>query len=166
MWNNPEYLFSFQWVPFYGYNTIQPSIYQPFIYQPIIWVDALRDFTPSCSKKDIPSYPVSNFFVTNEGTSVIEVAVTGFLKEEVTVERKDLLLIVKGTRETPPEDKKEEPSKYFYRNLACRDFSLDFKGHESWDFDKLEVFMDRGILTIKIPLKEEFKPVKQKYEIK
>ena len=144
----------------------QPIIYGPIIQQPIIWVDALRDFTPSCSKKDIPSYPVSNFFVTNEGTSVIEVAVTGFLKEEVTVERKDLLLIVKGTRETPPEDKKEEPSKYFYRNLACRDFSLDFKGHESWDFDKLEVFMDRGILTIKIPLKEEFKPVKQKYEIK
>jgi HSP20 family molecular chaperone IbpA len=148
-------------IPFYGYNTILP-----FIYQPIIWVDALKDFTPSCSKKDIPSYPVSNYFITNDGDHVVEIAVSGFSKEEITVERKDLSIFVKGMREAPPEDKKEKPSKYFYRNLACRDFELEFKFYESCDFDKLEVSMDKGILTIKIPLKEEFQPVRKKYEIK
>ena len=151
-----------------GYQELkyQPFYQPPVIYGPIIWVDVLRDFTPSCSKKDIPSYPVSNFFVTNDGTSVIEIAVTSFFKEEVTVERKDLTLLVKGVKEKPADEKKEEPSKYFYRNLACRDFELEFKGHETWDFDKLEVYMDRGVLTIKVPLKEEFQPVRQKYEIK
>lgn len=139
----------------------QPIIYGPIIQQPIIWVDALRDFTPSCSKDT--SYPVTNFSCDKDGNVLIEIACTGFELDELTVERKDLKIIVEGKRKNK---EAAEDRKYFYRNIATRDFTREFMGSEKWCFDKLSVSYKDGLLAIAIPLKEEFQPVRQKYEIK
>ena len=144
------------YVPFYGWNVLTPIIYQP-----VIWVDALRDFTPSCSKDN--SHPVTNFSVDKDSNFLIEIACTGFEQDELTVERKDLKIIVEGKRKNK---ETSEDRKYFYRNIATRDFSKEFSGSEKWCFDKLSVSYKDGLLAISIPLKEEFQPVRQKYEIK
>ena len=111
-----------------------------------------------------PKYPVSNYAVDENLTSIISIAVTGFSEDEISINREDLKLVVsaKKSKEREQEDKK----KYFYREIGERDFSVSYQGSNKWDFDKLEARMSKGILTVEIPVKEECKPVKQSYTIK
>jgi len=108
-----------------------------------------------------PTYPVSNYYVDEDMNSIIEIAVSGFSEEEISVKRDDLKLIVEGKQNKDKECKR----KYFYRNIAERDFSVSYQGSTKWDFDKLEAKISRGILSIFIPMKEECKPIKQEFKI-
>lgn len=111
-----------------------------------------------------PPYPVSNYSVDENLTSIISIAVSGFSDEEITIKREDMKLIVEGKKSK--EREKEDKRKYFYKNIAERDFRLSYDGSDKWDFDKLEAKMSKGILNIEIPLKEEHKPVKQEFKIR
>lgn len=115
-----------------------------------------------CPTISAPSFPVSDFSLDENGSTLIEIAVSGFSEKEISIKRNDLKLIVEGNRK----DKEDEVKrKYFYRNIAKRDFKLSFQGSDKWDFDKLEARMGEGILSIEIPLKEEYKPIKQEFKI-
>jgi HSP20 family molecular chaperone IbpA len=111
-----------------------------------------------------PPYPVANYSIDENLNSIISIAVTGFSDEEISIRREDLKLIVEGkkSKDKGVEDKK----KYFYRNIAERDFKIEYQGSDSWDFDKLEAKMSKGILNIVIPVREDCKPIKQSYTIK
>jgi len=111
---------------------------------------------------DTPSYPVSNFSVMRDGTSVIEVAISGFESDEVTVKREDLKIIVEGKKKN---QNKEDDRKYIYKQIAERNFSIDFLGSDKWDYDKLKAKIKNGVLKIEVPMKEECKPVNRVYEI-
>jgi len=151
--------FGYKYTPYYQ----EPLLYYnpPIKYGPIIWVDVLRDFTPSCSKDS--SHPVTNFSCDKDGNVLIELATTSFEADELVVSREDLKIIVEGKRKNK---ETSEDRKYFYRNIAARDFRKEFTGSEKWCFDKLSVSYKDGLLSISIPLKDEFQPVRQKYEIK
>lgn len=114
-------------------------------------------------KIDTPSYPVSNFGVTEDGTSIIEVAVSGFDKEDIIVRREDLKIIVTGKKK---EEKNEQKVKYIYKKIAERDFEISFVGSEKWNFDKLTAKINNGILRIEVPIRDECKPINTTYEIK
>lgn len=111
-----------------------------------------------------PSHPVSNYAVDENLNSIISIAVTGFNDDEIFIKREDLKLIVEGkkSKDREVEDKK----RYFYRNIAERDFTVSYQGSNRWDFDKLEATIENGVLDIIIPMKEECKPIKQSYSIK
>ena len=108
-----------------------------------------------------PSYPVNNYGIDENLNSIIEIAVSGFSEEDIIISREDLKLIVEVKKEL-----QEEKIKYFYRNIARRKFKLEFEGSDKWNFEKLEASLKNGILRIVIPMKEEFKPVKQTFKIK
>jgi HSP20 family molecular chaperone IbpA len=114
-------------------------------------------------KVDTPSYPVSNFSVLEDGTSIIEIAVSGFKSSEISVKREDLKIVVVGKKEGR---EKNDSRKYIYKNIGERDFTLDFQGSSKWDYDKLEATIKNGILSIHIPMKEECKPINTIYPIK
>jgi molecular chaperone IbpA len=82
------------------------------------------------------NYPPYNIVKKDENNYEIEVAVTGFLPEEVTVEIDQNQLIIKGER------KREEDAdaQYLHRGLATRDFT------RSWT---LAEHMEVGTGTIK-----------------
>ena len=138
--------------------------YVPSVFYPqYIWIDIIEKTKCDDLKESIPKYPVSNFSIDKDGTSTIEIACSGFDLDELEVTREDLKIIVKGKRK----DKEEkEDSKYLYKNIACRDFEISYDGSERWNFDDLDISLKKGILTIKIPLLEEYKPVRQSYKIK
>jgi molecular chaperone IbpA len=100
------------------------------------------------------SYPPYNILKHDENTYEIEVAVTGFLPEEVTVEIDQNQLVVKGER------KREELTdvNYLHRGLATRDFT------RSWTLaEHMEVGEGRiknGVLTIELKriIPEALKP--------
>jgi HSP20 family molecular chaperone IbpA len=117
---------------------------------------------PITYKIETPSYPVSNYSVTKEGTSVIEIAVSGFNADEITVKRDDLKIIVEGKK---TEDEENNERKYMYKHIGERDFSLSYVGSDKWDYDKLTVKLKNGILRIDIPIKDECKPINKTYKI-
>jgi HSP20 family protein len=113
-------------------------------------------------KINTPSYPVSNFGIDKDGNSIIEIAVSGFDKDEISVRREDLKIIVEGKKK----DKKEEKDiKYVYKHIAEREFLLEFDGSSKWDYEKLDVKIKNGILKIVIPVLEQHKPSYKQYQI-
>lgn len=101
-----------------------------------------NDFENRFANQINQNYPPYNVIKHDEDTYEIEVAVTGFDKDEVTVEIDQNQLIVKGQRK---EVELNEPT-YLHRGLASRDFT------RSWTLaEHMEVrdgSIKNGVLTI------------------
>ena len=106
------------------------------------------------SDNSIPNYPVSNYKINEFGTSIIEIAVTGFDDDELSIQKHDLNIIVTGKKK----EKQKDTCKYLYRNIGTRNFELTFSGSDQWNYEAIEADISKGILTIIIPVKEECKP--------
>ena len=135
----------------------------PISYPQYIWIDVIQKTQCDDLKDSVPKYPVSNYSIDKDGTSIIEVACSGFEEDEIAIEREDLKLLVKGKRKNK---EVEEDKKYLYKNIACRDFEIYYDVSEKWDFSKLEAQLKNGVLTILIPIKEECKPIRQSFKLK
>ena len=101
-----------------------------------------NDFEHRFANQLKDNYPPYNIVKHNEDTYVIEIAVTGFAKDEVTVEIDQNQLIVKGIR-----DKSDDvTAEFLHRGLAFRDFT------RSWTLaEHMEVgdgTIKNGVLTI------------------
>ena len=101
------------------------------------------------------NYPPCNIVKKDDNTYELEVAVTGFTPEEITVEVDQNQLIVKGQRQSGNDDTEVQ---YLHRGLATRDFT------RSWTLaEHMEVGQGRikhGVLTIEIKrvIPEALKP--------
>lgn len=101
------------------------------------------------------NYPPHNIFRTGENYYEIQIAVTGFDKDEISVQVEGDEITVKGESKTPNESTEKE---YLHRGLALRDFDRVFKMAEHMKVVNAEI--KNGILTIKIEreIPEELKP--------
>jgi molecular chaperone IbpA len=104
------------------------------------------------------NYPPHNILKTDENTYAIQLAVSGFDKDEISVEVDQERLIIRGTHATDD----DESTVYLYRGLATRDFIKVFPL-----LDHVEVtdsVMKNGILTINLlkVIPEALKPRKIK----
>ena len=90
------------------------------------------------------NYPPYNILKRNENTYEIEIAVTGFSKDEITVEVDQNRLIVKGIRSANLEDEIE----YLHRGLASRDFTREWTLAEHMIVGEGRI--KNGVLTIQI----------------
>jgi molecular chaperone IbpA len=90
------------------------------------------------------NYPPYNILKHSDDSYELEVAVTGFAQEEITVEIDQNQLIVKGERKRD----EETDTQYIHRGLAARDFT------RSWTLaEHMEVGEGRiknGVLTIEL----------------
>ena len=122
---------------------------------------AFPDFEPTIK------YPVANCYIENNGVCVIEIAVTGFSKENIEIMREGNVIIVKGKGNTDKDDDLFESNRrYLFRRLAKRNFRVSYKLSDKLNFDKIKTFLENGVLKISIPLKENEKPIVEKIEIK
>lgn len=114
-------------------------------------------------KIDVPSYPVCNGWIKEDGSMYLTFAATGFDKSELLVRAEDNTLIVEGALK-----KKEDTSKWknLFHNIAMHDFVWKRRISNKYDLEKLKVKLEKGILEILIPLKDTCKPVKKEFEIK
>jgi molecular chaperone IbpA len=111
----------------------------------LVGFDSLFDnFEQRFANQIQQNYPPYNILKHDEDTYEIEIAVTGFDKDEVVVEIDQNNLIVKGQRK---EVSLAEPT-YLHRSLATRDFT------RSWTLaEHMEVGEGRiknGVLTIEL----------------
>jgi len=90
------------------------------------------------------NYPPYNILKHNEDSYEIEIAVTGFEKDEITVEIDQNELVVKGQRKEIDED---EPT-YIHRGLATRDFTRSWTLAEHMEVGEGKI--KNGVLTIEL----------------
>ena len=87
------------------------------------------------------NYPPYNIIKQDENQYQLEIAVTGFMKDEITVEIDQNQLIVKGVR-----NKDVTEAEYLHRGLALRDFTRSWTLAEHMEVDEGNI--KNGVLTI------------------
>ena len=113
-------------------------------------------------------YPVSNYFVHDNGTHELQFAVSGWKKNEITVKIEDDSLVIEGKKEqkSPSEEVEASTKQIIHNKIAQRNFSISFKISEKIDITKIASNLENGILSIKLPLSEEIKKKNRVIEIK
>ena len=91
------------------------------------------------------NYPPHNIIKTGEHSYEIEIAVTGFEKNEISVTVEDNILVIKGQY---GETDSRENVEYVYRGLATREFTKEFPLAEHIEVVGAET--KNGMLTVKL----------------
>ena len=94
------------------------------------------------------NYPPHNIIKTGENTYVIEMAVAGFAKDEVTVQVENNHLTVTGQKAVTVMPEGQEEPIYLHRGLASRDFVKVFPLAEHIEVGDAE--LTNGILSVKL----------------
>jgi molecular chaperone IbpA len=102
--------------------------------------DKLREFHDTATK-NIPNYPPFNIKKTAENQYVIEMAVAGFGKSDISIETEGDKLVVKGNAENDDADVDT-----LYQGLALRPFTRMFTLNDSVEVQNAE--MINGLLRI------------------
>jgi len=103
-----------------------------------------NDFEHRYANQLKDNYPPYNIVKHNEDTYEIEIAVTGFYKDEIIVEIDQNQLIVKGIR-----DKNSDvTAEFLHRGLAFRDFTRSWTLAEHMEVG--EGTIKNGVLTIEL----------------
>jgi molecular chaperone IbpA len=116
--------------------------------------DEMQKFHDTATK-NIPNYPPFNIKKTAENTYVIEMAVAGFGKSDVTIETEGDKLVVKGNAENDDKDVNT-----LYQGLALRPFTRMFTLNDSVEVQNAE--MINGLLRITL---ERLIPESQRKQI-
>jgi molecular chaperone IbpA len=91
--------------------------------------------------KNIPNYPPYNIKKTDENTYVIEMAVAGFGKQDITIETEGDKLVIKGAVEQTDDDVDT-----LYNGLAFRPFTRMFTLNDQVEVKNAE--MINGLLKV------------------
>lgn len=91
------------------------------------------------------NYPPCNIYRTSDTDYVVEIAVTGFKKEEITVEIDRHDLVIRADRH---EDDDNDAVEYIHRGLAARAFERRFGLTENMEVGEAKVA--NGLLTVYI----------------
>ncbi len=90
------------------------------------------------------NYPPHNIIKTGDNDYAIQIAVTGFEKNEISVTVEDNVLIIKGESQSA----EYAPEAYLHRGLATRDFVKEFPLAEHIEVAGAEI--KNGMLTVKL----------------
>ena len=98
-------------------------------------------------------YPVDIY--EDEKGLTIEIAAIGLDEEDIQIKSDQDLLSVsyqKGDFE-----ELDEKKKYLCKSIANRSFSLSWKISNKLDLDKVQASLEKGLLKLEVPVKEEWK---------
>jgi molecular chaperone IbpA len=122
------------------------------IYDPFKFIDDLWSRTPSSRNESFPPFNIKQL---DDETRVLELALAGFKKNEISIEVKHNTLTITGTK---PEESESQSSQYLHRGIATRKFTKVVTLWEYWQVDSAHY--ENGILSIKMirNIPEEAKP--------
>lgn len=105
------------------------------------------------SKSAQDSYPPHNVVKEDELQYVLELAIAGFGEDDITIELKDHILTIEGSRE-----KRREQEKYIHKGISARKFKKSFRLSEYTEVVGAE--LKDGILSVglEVVLPEEKRP--------
>jgi molecular chaperone IbpA len=105
------------------------------------------------SKHAQDSYPPHNVVKEDELQYVLELAVAGFKQDDISIELKDHILTIEGSRE-----KRRDQEKYIHKGISARKFKKSFRLSEYTEV--VGAKLEDGILAIglEVVLPEEKRP--------
>jgi HSP20 family molecular chaperone IbpA len=114
----------------------------------LLWKNMLDHSTTFRFLSEKINYPVDIY--ENESGIVLEIAAVGIESSDVDIEvDKDILRIKHEKSNTTSDENKH----YLHKGLAKRNFDLSWKISSNLDLAKLNPVLDKGILSISIPVK-------------
>ena len=127
-----------------GHKAID-EVFNSFFNDNAVFDGALRQSTKG--------YPVADSCREDDGSTVMEFALAGFKKKDLTIDvRPDKRSItVVGNVETSNEKRKRIAQRNFTRTYVNYDSNLDLT--------KTKASFDNGLLTVRVPQRAELKPV-------
>lgn len=114
------------------------------------WSPLLETLKEITSNK--PSYPPYDIVAIEEGVNVLNVAVAGFSKKEISVTLQDAVLKIQGKKS------QKEKGEVIYQGIAGRNFTLELAVAEFWEITEAKVEDGMLSITFKKELPEEKKP--------
>jgi HSP20 family molecular chaperone IbpA len=139
-------------------NVVQ---YPPVSNKFLGWEDIINDFNFK-SKLDTPKYPKSSCYIAEDGTINLNLAVTGFSKENLSIKREGEKITIIGNKE---KDTEKTPVKKVWSDISQKNFETIFSFNEKMNLEKITINLENGILSIVVPMHEENKPVVKELEI-
>lgn len=143
--------------PVYLNNLLDEVFNKPFS-------DALDDFITDKSKDKFFPYPHNIYYNTSDNSVTFEVSATGADKEDISVSVDDWVL--KVVVDKKKDENKENDRQYIVRKLSEKSIHLEYKLSEKYDVEKLNLKLDKGVLFITVPLREEAKPKRYNFKVK
>lgn len=117
-------------------NQFTSGIYDPFF----VGFDRFFDeLTKVPTMKNI-HYPPYNIRKVDDVSYIIEIAIAGFVKEEIDINLKNSLLVVTGTKAS------EDNVEYLHKGISTRAFRREYKLADTVEVE--EASLKDGILTI------------------
>lgn len=110
-------------------------------------LDQLKEIT-----NNKPSYPPYDIVSLDDETNLLNVAVAGFSKENLSVTLQDSVLTIEGAKSEKAE------GEIVYQGIAARDFKLELAVAEFWEISGAIVKDGMLTVTFKKELPEEKKP--------
>lgn len=98
-----------------------------------------------------PNYPC-DLFTTDEGLG-IEIAAVGLDKKDIKIETAENQIKISYEKTDD-----EQSVDYIHRGIARRSFNLGWKISPKFNLNRVDAKMDKGLLTIFIPIADEAKP--------
>jgi len=99
------------------------------------------------------NYPPHNVVKVDDEHFIIELAVAGFSEENISVEVKDGILIVKG-------DQPDEPREYAHKGISSRKFEKSFRLSEFVVIDGANLVNGILVVNARVEVPEERRPRK------
>ena len=105
-----------------------------------------------------PNYPVD--IRQNSEALRIDIAVVGLDKDDIKIETLDgnTLRVSYEKPSIEANDSNEEAYDYIHRGIARRGFNMGWKIAAKYNLRNIKASMDKGLLSIEIPIHEEEKP--------
>lgn len=104
-------------------------------------------------------YPPYDIYYEDDGSCVLEVALAGYPKENVSVKTEMNNLIISAT-------KVEEKEKKGFSRMAKRAFTKSFKDpYGKFDLSKIKAVLKDGVLKVVVPAKEDATPKSVEIEV-
>jgi len=137
-----------RWEPFRGVAALQDRINRVFD-------DAFPNTRETDDEIAMCAWrPATDIHKTEDGI-VVQADLPGVRKEDISVEVKENILIIRGERKTDASIKEEN---YFRRERCFGSFSRSFTLNEAIHPDKIIAKFKDGVLNITIPEPEETQP--------
>lgn len=128
-------------------SSLVPTIFDDLVNP---WADLLSNFRLGSVNYTIPAVNIT----TLNGDYFISMAVPGMKKEDFKIDFNDNLLTISCSNEASTEDKN---ARYTRKEYNYASFSRTFTIPNEVNIDKIDAHYENGLLSIKIPTREEFK---------
>ncbi len=134
-------------------TTYRPSLLGRNVFEDIF--DSMLDF-PQLMQKTTQGYPVADIYREENGNTVMEFALAGFRKEDLSIEIKpeNKSITVSAKSENITERERQ-------RRVARRNFSKTYVNYDSnLDLNATTAEFENGLLRLVVPQRPEAKPLR------